>query len=97
MPDGWDHHRHGKRHQHDADYDDQGVRRNHAAKRVAACEYADDEQHEHCAAIIHGHDGAHDRGGGRIAVAAFAQELQVHECGSDAGGHGHHRESLRDL
>lgn len=48
-------------------------------------------------ASLYGPDRAHNRGRSRTAIAAFTKELQVDECWTDAGRHGHRSETGRHL
>ena len=91
--------RHARRHDqcNDGDYHDQRIGGNHAGKRVTAGEYADDQQQHYRSGALHRPDGTHDGGRLGIAIAAFAQELQIDECRTYARGHGNRGESCGHL
>ena len=83
------HHRNGQHHNHHAQHKDQRIRRYRAGEHIAAGEQANQHQHGEVHGVIHHERGAHDCGGRGVAIAGFAQELQVDERGAHAGRHGH--------
>ena len=91
------HHRNGQHHNHHAQHDNQRVCRDCAGEHVAAGEQADDDQHGEVHGVIHHERGAHDCGGRGVAIAGFAQELQVDERGAHAGRHGYGGEAACHL
>ena len=91
------HHRNGQHHDHNAQHDNQRVCRDCAGEHVAAGEQADDDQHGEVHGVIHHERGAHDCGRLGVAIAGFAQELQVDERGAHAGWHGYGGEAACHL